>query len=57
MPDLVKFLMENGADPNTINKTNTPHLAAANGHKEVAQHFLDGVPDVRLADKLFWTLI
>jgi ankyrin repeat protein len=56
--NLVKFLMENGAGPNAVNKTkSTPHhLAAENGHKEVAQHFLDGVPDVRLADKLFRTL-
>jgi ankyrin repeat protein len=29
---LVKLLMENGADPNAINKRNIPHLAVANGH-------------------------
>jgi ankyrin repeat protein len=50
--------MENGAGSKAVDKTkNTPHhLAAANGYKEVAQNFLDGVPDVRLADKLFRTL-
>jgi ankyrin repeat protein len=49
--DLVKLLLENGADPNAVTKwKNTPHdLAAANGHTEVARLLLGG-PDVTLAD-------
>jgi ankyrin repeat protein len=53
--DVVKLLLENGANPNAVdNSKNTPlHKAAGNGPTEVARLLLDSGADATLANDAY----